>query len=419
MSEDRVARGCRSRGYRWLCATLLTALAPALIGAAGAAASTGGSGLGNPKHKHHQHASGAQDNPLASRGMWIWYVSRADGGNVNAIIGTAHRRGLGTVMIKSGDGSGYWSQFSSGLVSALHAAGLHVCAWQYVYGTYPAAEAQVGAQAVHNGADCLLIDAESEYEGKYVSAQTYMRQLRRLVGASFPIGLASFPYVDYHPGLPYSVFMGPNGAQYNVPQMYWSDIGTTVDDVYGHTYVYNRPYGRPIEPLGDVTTNPPGVQIRRFRQLARSYNADNVSWWEWSQTPGRAWQALSQPVGSLAGYRAVLGMPSLARGAAGDLVVWAQEHLYSAGQHITIDGAFGPHTQAAVRRFESAHGLTSDGVIGLSTWQALLRYPAVNVTWTKKGAHVAIAANSIPMAVPQSARLRAKRYEIPPGIGRG
>jgi Putative peptidoglycan binding domain len=419
MSEDRVARGCRVRGYRWLCACLLGAIAAACVGVGGAVAATGGSGLGTKPHKHHQQASGAQANPLAERGMWIWYVSRANGGNVNSIIGTVRRRGIGTVMIKSGDGSGYWSQFSSGLVSALHAAGIHVCAWQYVYGTTPTAEAQVGAQAVHNGADCLLIDAESEYEGKYVSAQTYIRELRRLVGSDFPIGLASFPYVDYHPALPYSVFLGPNGAQYNVPQMYWSDIGTTVDDVYSHTYVYNRPYDRPIEPLGDVTTNPPGAQIRRFRQLSRSYAADGVSWWEWSQTPQAAWHALSQPVGSLAGYRVVLGMPSLARGASGDLVVWAQEHLYSAGQHITIDGAYGPHTQGAVRRFQSAHGLTSDGVIGLSTWEALLKYQAVNVTWTSKGAHVAVARNSIAMVVPKSARLRAKRYEIPRGLGRG
>jgi Putative peptidoglycan binding domain len=419
MSEDRVARGCRVGGYRWLCALVLGTAAAALVAVGGAAAATGGSGLGTQPHKRHKNASGAQDNALTDRGMWIWYVSHANGGNVNSIIATAHRRGLGTVMIKSGDGSGYWSQFSRGLVSALHAAGIHVCAWQYVYGTYPTAEAQVGAQAVRNGADCLLIDAESEYEGKYVSAQIYIRQLRRLVGPSFPIGLASFPYVDYHPALPYSVFLGPNGAQYNAPQMYWSDIGTTVDEVYSHTYVYNRPYNRPIEPLGDITTNPPAAQILRFRQLSRAYGAGGISWWEWSQTPEAAWRALSQPVGPLAGYRVVLGMPALASGASGDLVVWAQEHLYSAGQHITIDGAFGPHTQAAVQRFQSAHGLSRDGVIGLSTWRALLKYAPVNVTWTSGGAHVAAAANSIAMAVPKSARLPAKRYEIPRGIGRG
>ena len=50
------------------------------------------------------------------------------------------------------------------LVSTLHANGLRVCAWQYVYGVHPVGEAQVGAAAVNDGADCLLIDAEGEYE---------------------------------------------------------------------------------------------------------------------------------------------------------------------------------------------------------------------------------------------------------------
>ena len=67
-----------------------------------------------------------------------------------------------------------WSQFNPTLVRELHAGGLQVCAWQYVYGNHPIAEAYLGAEAVQDGADCLIIDAETEYEGKYVQAQTYM-----------------------------------------------------------------------------------------------------------------------------------------------------------------------------------------------------------------------------------------------------
>ena len=160
------------------------------------------------------------------QGMWIWYVSHSDGGSVASIVAQAHAAGVSTLFIKSSDGSAnYWSQFSSQLVAELHAAGLKVCAWQYVYGSNPAGEAALGAEAVANGADCLVIDAEAEYEGNYAAAQTYLTDLRAKIGAEYPLALASFPYVSYHPTFPYSVFLGPGGAQFNLPQMYWKDIG--------------------------------------------------------------------------------------------------------------------------------------------------------------------------------------------------
>jgi Putative peptidoglycan binding domain len=404
------------RWARWAVLGTLVVLPPLPL-ISPAQGSSGGSGIA-PKHKR---AHKTQAGPFNGRGMWIWYVSASNGGNVNSIIATAHRYGVSVLMIKSGDGTGTWSQFSTGLVSALHRAGLRVCGWQYVYGSHPAAEAHVGAWAQRQGADCLLIDAESEYEGKYVSAQTYISNLRKAVGPSFPIALASFPYVDYHPSLPYSVFMGPGGAQYNVPQMYWVDIGVSTDVVYAHTYVFNRPYGRAIAPLGQVYNNPPASQIRRFRALSRAYGAHGVSWWDWQESPRYAWKAISQPVGNPSNFSPDQAYASLASGAQGDLVVWAQEHLYAAGYHLTLDGSYGSQTKRAVRSFQSAHGLAVDGVIGTMTWHALLQYAPVAVHWTSSGATAARAASDggIQARVPKSASLRAKRYEIPRSLGRG
>ncbi|MEA2437776.1 MAG: hypothetical protein QOF65_2332, partial [Thermoleophilaceae bacterium] len=202
-------------------------------------------------------------------GMWIWYVSKANGGDLDAIAKQAKAHAITTVFVKSGDGGSYWSQFNPALVSALHGAGLRVCAWQYVYGKSPSAEAAVAARGVKDaGADCFVIDAEAEYEGRYAAAQTYVHDLRAAVGATFPIGLAGFPYVDYHPSFPYSVFLGPEGAQFNVPQAYWKTIGGGVDAVVNHTYRFNRPYGRTIAPLGQTYDSPPSGEIVRFRQLA-------------------------------------------------------------------------------------------------------------------------------------------------------
>jgi hypothetical protein len=89
----------------------------------------------------------ANASAFDAQGMWIWYISRSNGGNVAQIIARAHRARIGTVYVKAGDGSTAWSQFTSSLVSALHAGGLKVCAWQFVYGSAPYKEASVGAAA--------------------------------------------------------------------------------------------------------------------------------------------------------------------------------------------------------------------------------------------------------------------------------
>ncbi|MGI8505348.1 MAG: peptidoglycan-binding domain-containing protein [Solirubrobacteraceae bacterium] len=379
------------------------------------------------KSASRKHSVNRGANPFAGRAMWIWELSSANGGNLASIIASAHQRGIGTLYIKSSDGANFWSsQFSPQIVAALHAGGLRVCAWQYVYGNQPVTEAYMGAEAIKDGADCLLIDAESEYEGKYIAAQTYVQRLRKLVGSSYPVGLAGFPYVDFHPAFPYSVFLGPGGAQYNVPQMYWKDIGTTVDAVFAHTYSFNRIYERPIFPLGQVYSSPPPHQIVRFRQLSRAYGASGISWWDWQEATPAAWSAVSRPVGALAGYAADTVMASFGKGAQGDLVVWAQEHLISAGYATGVDGGFGVKTQRVVESFQTAHGLTPDGIVGPATWAALLRYPPARIVWgstshaLRAGIATASGRGAVRYApVPKSASRPAKRDEIAGAGGSG
>ena len=256
-------------------------------------------------------------------------------------------------------------------------------------------EAAIGARAVRTGADCLVIDAESQYQGKYVQAQTYMNALRAQIGDRFPVALAGFPYVDFHPSFPYSVFLGPNGAQYNAPQMYWRDIGTTVADVYSHTYAFNELYQRPIFPLGQVFDAPPSSQINQFRAFAGDYGAKGVSWWDWQSAATTQFQAVFAPIASVVGFVPQRTVASIGRGAKGDLVVWAQEHLASAGLRLTVDGDFGRSTQRAVTQFQSVHHLPVSGVINPATWNSLLRFQPASIKWTiKKHGLTAIVARA-------------------------
>lgn len=65
--------------------------------------------------------------------------------------------------------------------------------------------------------------------------------------------------------------------------------------------------------------------------------------------------------------------PVLRLGSSGPAVRELQELLRDAGHSPgTIDGLFGSGTETAVRAFQSANGLTVDGVVGSATWSALL-----------------------------------------------
>jgi hypothetical protein len=358
--------------------------------------------------------------PFDRQGMWVWYVDRSEGGSIPRIVSRADRAGIGTLYVKAGDGGNYWSQFSSGLVESLHRAGLDVCAWQFVYGERPVAEAKVGAAAAKRGADCLVIDAEGQYEGRYAAADRYVRALRARIGAGFPLSLAGFPYVDYHPAFPYSVFFGPEGATFNQPQMYWKAIGTSVRAVYEHTYFYNRLWGHPVYPIGQTYESPGSKQVLSFRRFASSYGGLAPSWWDWQETGTRTWAALGATTGGpLTGYRPVTTQPVLKRGSRGDLVVWAQEHLVGAGQtQLPVTGIFGKQTTAAVRAFQLSRGLGIDGVIGTTTWNALLGVEPVRPRWAARRARAGNGAalpRALPATRPASASLSAKAYEIDPG----
>ncbi len=331
-------------------------------------------------------ASAPSGTAFAGQGMWIWYMSRSNGGSVASIVAQAHGTGVSTLFIKSSDGaSNYWSQFSPQLVGELHANGLKACAWQYVYGSNPAGEAELGARAAANGADCLVIDAEAEYEGRYAAAQTYIADLRAKVGPAYPVGLASFPYVSYHSSLPYSVFLGPNGAQFNAPQMYWKDIGVSVDTIYANTYIANRIYGRPIVPLGQTYGGVSSTDLLRFREEAVDYGAAGVSFWDWQETPSSLWTTLAAPLAPLTSVTPNTTYPELHSGNKGDQVLWMQEHLASAIPEQETTGTFGSQTAANLRAFQTAHGIPPSGVADAATWGALLALPPVAVSWTGGG----------------------------------
>jgi hypothetical protein len=417
---DVRAKRTPAPGTRLALLAILSVFAIAFLPSA-ASAETGGAGeIGEPPAAAGPIAVPAGSSPLDRQGMWIWYIDKSEGGSLPRIIAKAKRYDIGTLYVKSGDGGSLWSQFTSSMVETFHQAGIDVCAWQFVYGDSPVAESKVGAASVARGADCLVIDAEGDYEGKYAAAERYIRSLRARIGPEYPLSLAGFPYVDYHPSFPYSVFFGPEGATYNQPQMYWKAIETSVRAVYEHTYLFNRLWGHPVYPLGQTYGGAGRKSIQRFRRFAVSYENLAPSWWDWQETTTAGWRGLGAEITEpILGYRPITSQPLLKSGSKGDLVVWAQEHLRTAGEQVPVTGIYGKITRAAVRDFQTKNGLNVDGAIGTATWQSLLRFEPTRYLWAGRPVQRDRAGATVSRAIapsrPLSASLPAKGYEIDPG----
>jgi hypothetical protein len=325
--------------------------------------------------------SGALPAAFRGDGMWIWQVPKSSGGDPIAIGFQARAAGIETIFVKSSDGTTPWPQFNPAFVQALKAQGVRVCAWQFVYGADPAGEAAQGVAAVAAGADCLVIDAETRYEGRYAQAQQYIAALRAAIGPDYPLGLTSFPYVDFHPRLPYSVFLSPGAAQTNLPQVYWKAIGGGVDAVSAKTLAHNRIYGTPIAPLGQTYQSPAPADIQRFRQVWASYGSGGLSWWSWQASPQYAWETLAAPAPAAVPL-ADPGWPVLALKAKGDEVVWLQQHLASVSPGLAVNGAFDTTTAQALAAFQTSRGLPATGETDPATWGAVLSLPLTPVDWT-------------------------------------
>lgn len=325
--------------------------------------------------RHHPDLS-----PFRGPAMWVWEVGSS--GGPREIARVAKERGFRSVFIKSGDGVRYWRQFDAA-ARALRAEGIHACGWQYVVGRRPVREANVLARAVRRGADCVIVNAESEFkarDGRYVGpafrrASRYMAALRRKVGHRVPVAFTSFAYADIHSDFPYSAFLGgKNGADVNMPQVYWGAFGVGVTTAMRRTLHTNSVYG-PLAPIAGTYRRERPADLRTFRCMAANSGAVGASYWSLQHTRRAQLPALAMPTTCRDSEPTPRTYPTTRIRARGDTVVWLQSRLRAWGSPVPRTGYFLRRTRAAVSAFQRARGLEPTGIADPRTWDLLLQRP--------------------------------------------
>ena len=149
-------------------------------------------------------------------------------------------------------------------------------------------------------------------------------------------------------------------------------------DGYGHAVDLKRPWNR----------SRAQARAEVHPHLARMGLKATVSveWWHVQSLTSQGWVDGPMPDGSdplptpepqnllaeIAKFIAACRKEIVKQGQSGVVVKFLQSQLANKGETITADGSFGPKTAAIVRSFQSANGLTADGIVGPATWSALL-----------------------------------------------
>ena len=235
---------------------------------------------------------------VQGKGFMIWKITSCENGNAIRIAEEAVRAGLTYVLIKIANGvlpyninSTTQEDYVPAVTNALHAKGLQVWGWHYLYGNNPKGEALIAVKRVQElGLDGYVIDAEDEYKrpGMDKAATLFMSELRKGI-PNKPVALCSFRYPNYHPQLPWKQFL--ESCDFNMPQVYWQNAHNASAQLRKSVYEFHRltPY-RPIIPTGPVYKAsgwvPTTEDITEFLITAKQLNLQSVNFfaWDWGRT---------------------------------------------------------------------------------------------------------------------------------------
>lgn len=130
---------------------------------------------------------------------------------------------------------------------------------------------------------------------------------------------------------------------------------TIADGILGAN---SQPAAQPAAPASKPASKPSAKIDEWVGRLQAECNAQGFS---------------KQVVDKIAGKITLAGCPTCRKAARGKITALIQERLNAKGFNCgAVDGIFGSGTEAAVKAFQRAMGLTADGIVGVDTWRKLL-----------------------------------------------
>jgi murein DD-endopeptidase MepM/ murein hydrolase activator NlpD len=254
---------------------------------------------------------------LQGKGMYIWQVQNADGGDPSRLVALAREAGLTHVIFKLTDGTfdfplpaqdpgGRYELMTDRAIRAFQTAGIQVWALTHTQGRDPAMEAHRAASRVLRwNLSGLVVNPQSQYIGQFNRARLFMSTLRQ--------DLASLTASETNPLLiAFSLFRDPDAqdpptwpqsrrfpideftAQSDLlmPPVFWiaRDGGDPAAALRENFDEYQRRYpDKPYVPTGaafgerygsvEWTATP--QQIELFLNQVRALDLPAVNFWSW------------------------------------------------------------------------------------------------------------------------------------------
>ncbi len=212
---------------------------------------------------------------LAGNWVWIWNWRRCEGGDPARVAARLQAAGCSGALVKAYDGARWFDQGVPWreIARALRTHGLAVGGWGYHYGKDIAGEARRAIETMEYGeADLLVLDVESEFEGRPAAARELSERLRDAVGAGYPLYFSSFAIPRYHRSFPYDEFRRHGIG--TAPQLYWNAFGWPMEQALARMYEGYADLGFGPEETFPVAGPASGdgeeISSREFQQVNRS-----------------------------------------------------------------------------------------------------------------------------------------------------